>query len=98
MRPKLLLDMNLSPYWVPVLHKHGWQAVRWSNFGNPKASDRDIMNWAVAHKYVVFTHDLDFGTMLALSHAIGPSVIQIRAENIMPNHLEGTIISALNQH
>ncbi len=98
MRPKLLLDMNLSPHWVPVLHKHGWQAVHWSNFGNSRASDRDIMNWAVGHKYVVFTHDLDFGTMLALSHAIGPSVIQIRAENIMPNHLEGSIISALNQH
>ena len=98
MRPKLLLDMNLSPEWVPVLHEHGWQAVHWSNIGNPRASDQDIMAWAVAHQYVVFTHDLDFGTMLALSHATGPSVIQIRAENILPNYLEGSIISALNQH
>lgn len=98
MRPKLLVDMNLSPEWVSVLHKHGWQAVHWSDFGNPRASDRDIMNWAVAHQCIVFTHDLDFGTMLALSHATGPSVIQVRAENILPNYLEDSIISALNQH
>ncbi len=39
------------------------------------------MDWAAAHEYVVFTHDLDFGTMLALSHKAGPSVLQVRGEN-----------------
>ena len=24
---KILIDMNLSPDWVPVLMRHGWQAV-----------------------------------------------------------------------
>ena len=33
------------------------------------------MDWALRHDYIVFTHDLDFGTMLALSHATGPSVL-----------------------
>ena len=98
MRPKLLVDMNLSPEWVPVLEKQGWQAVHWSIVGDPRASDRDIMNWAVAHQYVVFTHDLDFGTMLALSHDTGPSVLQVRAENILPDYLEGSVITALTQH
>ncbi len=78
--------------------KHGWQAVHWSDVGDPRASDRDIMNWAVADQYVVFTHDLDFGTMLALSHEAGPSVFQIRAENILPEYLEVLVIAALNQH
>ena len=68
MRPKLLVDVNLSPEWVPVLQKYGWQAVHWSLVGDPRASDRVIMDWAAARDYVVFTHDLDFGTMLALSH------------------------------
>ena len=43
MRPTLLVDMNLSPEWIPALQKHGWQAVHWSDIGDPRASDRDIM-------------------------------------------------------
>ena len=81
MKPTLLLDMNLSPEWIPTLQKHGWQAIHWSDVGDPKASDKDIMNWAATNQCVVFTHDLDFGTMLALTHEVGPSVLQIRAEN-----------------
>ena len=56
MRLKFLVDMNLSPQWVPVLRKHGWQAVHWSTLGDPGASDKDIMDWARDHQYVVFTH------------------------------------------
>ena len=98
MRPPLLLDMNLSPDWAPVLREHGWEVVHWSDIGDARASDRDIMDWAVAHQYVVFTHDLDFGTMLALSHEGGPSVFQVRAENVLPDYLEDSVIAALNQH
>ncbi len=98
MKPKLLIDMNLSPQWVPVLQEHGWEAVHWSDVGDPRASDRAIMDWSMAHQYVVFTHDLDFGTMLALTHDVGPSVIQIRAENILPDYLGGSVVAALNQH
>ena len=98
MRLKLLVDMNLSPDWVPALRKHGWEAVHWSTVGDPRASDRDIMEWAAAHRYVVFTHDLDFGTMLALSHEAGPSVLQIRTADPLPAYLEGMVIAALNQH
>ena len=98
MRPKLLIDMNLSPEWAPVLRNHGWQAGHWSTVGDPRASDKDIMTWAAAHRYVVFTHDLDFGTMLALSHEAGPSVLQIRTEDTLPDYLEGSVLAALNQH
>ncbi|MCY4103250.1 MAG: DUF5615 family PIN-like protein [bacterium] len=95
---RLLLDMNLSPELVPRLREHGWKAVHWSTVGDPRATDGEIMDWAASHKHVVFTHDLDFGTMLALSHRAGPSVIQVRAENVLPDHLEGPIIAALRQH
>ncbi len=83
---------------VPTLDKHGWQAVHWSFVGDPRASDREIMNWAAAHQCVVFTHDMDFGAMLALTHDVGPSVLQIRAENVLPDNLEGMVIAAFNQH
>lgn len=35
------------------------------------------------HGYTVFTHNLDFGTVLALTHATGPSVFHIRAQDIL---------------
>ena len=87
MRPTLLIDMNLSPEWV-----------HWSDVGDPRASDRDIMDWAANHQYVVFTHDMDFGTMLALTHDAGPSVLKVRTENVLPDYLESSVIAALNQH
>ena len=98
MRPKLLLDMNLSPEWVSMLQAQGWEALHWSSVGDPRATDRELMDWAAANQYVVFTHDLDFGTMLALSHEAGPSVLQVRAENILPDHLGAAVVAALGQH
>jgi predicted nuclease of predicted toxin-antitoxin system len=98
MRVNVLIDMNLSPDWVPVLQCRSWPAVHWSTVGDPRATDRTIMDWAVANGYMVFTHDLDFGTMLALTHATGPSVLQVRAEDVLPDHLEGIVIGALKQH
>ena len=98
MSVKILIDMNLSPDWGPVLVRHGWPAVHWSSVGDPRATDRVIMDWALANGYVVFTHDLDFGTMLALTRAKGPSVLQLRAEDVLPDRLEHIVIAALNQH
>ena len=98
MRLKFLVDMNLSPQWVPVPGNHGWQALHWSTIGDPGASDQDIMDWARNNQHVVFTHDLDFGTMLAHSHEAGPSALQVRTEDTRPDYLEGPVIAALNQH
>ncbi|MFI5397526.1 MAG: DUF5615 family PIN-like protein [Candidatus Binatia bacterium] len=95
---KLLIDMNLTPLWAEVFQRHGWEAVHWSVVGDPRASDRTIMDWARTNGYVVFTHDLDFGALLAATSAEGPSVIQVRTQDVTPQHLEGTITSALRQH
>jgi len=95
---QILIDMNLSPDWVDDLREHGWTSVHWSAIGDPRASDREIMDWAQANGYVVFTHDLDFGTMLALTHASGPSVIQIRGQNVLPDHMASIVVAALTQH
>lgn len=95
---KLLIDMNLSPDWVPALTRGGWPAVHCSTVGDPRAGDRTIMDWAAKHEHVLFTHDLDFGAMLALSHAVGPSVIQVRADDVLPRHLGSVVLTALDQH
>lgn len=98
MSVKLLIDMNLSPDWVPVLQSNGWSAIHWSAVGDPAATDRTIMDWALANGYVMFTHDLDYGTMLALTRASGPSVVQVRAEDVLPDRLQAIVITALRQH
>ena len=94
----LVVDMNLSVEWVAELAKHGWTAVHWSTIGDPRAEDSVIMDWARANGHVVFSHDLDFGTMLALTHAAGPSVIQVRGQDVMPEHMSPLVIAALRQH
>lgn len=94
----ILIDMNLSPDWVDELAKHDWQSVHWSTVGDPKAADCEIMDWARSNNHVVFTHDLDFGTMLALTHATGPSVVQIRGQNVLPDHMSPILVAALKQY
>jgi predicted nuclease of predicted toxin-antitoxin system len=95
---RLLVDMNLSPRWVDVFERHGWTAVHWSTVGDPRASDRTIMDWAREHQHIVFTHDLDFGTLLALTRAAGPSVIQVRAQDVLPEHLADIVAAAVRRH
>ena len=92
---KILIDMNLSPEWVTTFAQHGITAVHWSTVGDPRAEDSVLMDWARANDYVVFTHDLDFGAMLALTRAESPSVIQIRTQDVTPAHLESAVIDIL---
>ncbi len=95
---KILLDMNLSPDWVQALQQEGWSAQHWSTIGDPRTTDREIMQWAKSNNHIVFTHDLDFGTLLATTRADGPSVIQVRTQDIMPENLGKRIISILREH
>jgi len=98
MSVQLVIDMNLSPDWVNTLAGHGWPAIHWSTVGDPTADDAVIMDWAKSNGYVVFTHDLDFGTMLALTHATGPSVLQVRAQSTLPEDIGPIVIAALRKH
>lgn len=98
MSVQLVIDMNLSPEWVDELARHGWSAIHWSTVGDPRAEDVVIMDWALANDHVVFTHDLDFGAMLALTHAMGPSVLQVRGQKVMPEDIGSLIIAALRQY
>jgi predicted nuclease of predicted toxin-antitoxin system len=62
---RVLVDVNLSPAWVDVLANHQIEAVHWTSVGDPRAADAELMRYARDHGYVVFTHDLDFGALLA---------------------------------
>jgi len=94
---KLLVDMNLSPRWVNRLVDAGFEAVHWSKLGALDAPDTEIMAFAKDKGYVVLTHDLDFGAILAATHGEKPSVAQIRAEDVSPDTIGRLVINALRQ-
>ncbi len=62
-----------------------------------RRSDYEILEYARSNGYVVFTHDLDFVTILAATKADYPSVIQVRTQDVTPEHLCLLVVSALHQ-
>ena len=82
---------------MPLLAEVGIEAVHWSTLGAGNAPDAEIMAFAKANAYVVLTHDLDFGAILAATHGDKPSVVQIRAEGISPDVIGRKVIDALRQ-
>jgi predicted nuclease of predicted toxin-antitoxin system len=94
---KMLIDMNLPPRWVTVFAAAGWKALHWSQVGAPTSRDQEIMTWAKDNGYIVFTHDLDFSALLAATQGKGPSVIQVRAQNILPEVIGNLVIDALKR-
>jgi predicted nuclease of predicted toxin-antitoxin system len=94
---KLLLDMNLPPRWAQFLEAEGIECVQWSRVAEPTAKDSHIMAYARKHGFVVFTHDLDFGALLAASQAVGPSVIQVRTQHIVPEAIGTLVLRAIEK-
>jgi predicted nuclease of predicted toxin-antitoxin system len=87
--------MNLSPLWVPFLERNEFQAAHWSSVGRASAPDSEILAFAFANDYVILTHDLDFGTLLAAHGNRGPSVIQIRVQDVLPSAVGEIIVRAI---
>src|SRR5688500_6211128 len=87
--------MNLTPAWVGFFATHGIDSVHWSDVGDPKALDPELMSLAKEKRFVVFTHDLDFGNILAVTHARGPSVIQARVEDPVPATIGEAVVAAI---
>ena len=92
---KFLLDMNLPPRWAQFLSDHGLECVHWSNVGECTAKDSVIMAHAREHGYTVFTHDLDFGALLAAARGTGPSVIRVRTQNVLPEAIGDLVLNAI---
>lgn len=89
---KILIDMNLSPLWVDVLSEAGWETTHWFSIGAQHAPDTEIMAWAKKNAFIVFTHDLDFGAILAATKASSPSVFQVRTQDIMPSAIASRVL------
>ena len=95
---KLLVDMNLSPGWVERLVGHGFDAVHWSTIGAATAPDVEILTWANEHEFVLITNDLDFSAILAASAVHGPSVVQLRTQDLLSEGAVRIVARALEAH
>lgn len=94
---RFLVDMNLSPRWVDVLVAAGLEAAHWSMLGPRNAPDAEIMGYARIHDYIVLTHDLHFGAILAATQGDKPSVVQIRADDVNPEAIGSHVVAAVRQ-
>jgi len=94
---KLLIDMNLSPDWVPLLAARGWEAKHWSQLGSGQAPDTELMRWARAEGHVVLTQDLDFSQLLFATRDGGPSVVLLRIEKEFDAAARNRVCAALAQ-
>jgi predicted nuclease of predicted toxin-antitoxin system len=111
---KLVVDMNLSPSWVEYLRNQSakqievlaqqgrkrfdLQAVHWSSVGDPRAADSAVMQWARENGCVVFTHDLDFSALIAQTRADGPSVLQVRTQDVLPAAIGLIVIDVIGTY
>ncbi len=94
---RVLIGVSFSPTWTGTFSAAGLESVHWSSVGNPRATDRTIMERASENGYIVFTHDLDFGTLIAVTRARGPSVIQVRAQDVLSESLGAMVVSAISR-
>jgi predicted nuclease of predicted toxin-antitoxin system len=94
---KLVVDVNPPPKWVEFLASRGIEAVHWSQVGDLRATDATIMRWARDGGYVVLTSDVDFSAMLATSGAAGPSILQVRTQDVFPESLGAQVVRVLTE-
>jgi len=94
---RLLVDMNLSPDWVPLLKSRDWEAVHGSSLGRGNEPDPDLLAWARANNHIVRTQDLDFSQILYATAESGPSVVLLRMDNEFDPAARRYVCAALNQ-
>src|SRR5579863_9585218 len=92
---RILIDMNLTPRWVPLLSSAGHDAVHWSLIGSISAKDREICDYSRQAGFVILTNDLDFPQILAHTRESAPSVVLLRGEPLVPEVRGPALLSAL---
>ena len=79
------------------LKVNGVETIQWLDCGAPNVADSEIIAYARENEFIVFTHDLDFSTLLAYSKDSKPSVIQLPTNDISPEAAGKAIVATLRQ-
>lgn len=75
---RFLVDLNLSSRFADGLRSAGHDVVHAADVELFGAPDEVVLSWALEDERVVISADSDFGTLLARSSALGPSVLYLR--------------------
>lgn len=92
---KLLLDMNLSQDWLPMLAGSGWEACHCSSIGKHNAPDKELIAWARGYSHVAMTQDLDFPQLLFITGDTSPSVVLLRMKDEFDPAARSHVMDAL---
>ena len=87
----------MSPLLAVEMTSAGFKAAHWSAVGAFNTTDPELMAYAAQHGYVVVTHDLDFGAILAASGTKAPSAVQVRAYNFEVKDTAHLLVVVLKQ-
>jgi predicted nuclease of predicted toxin-antitoxin system len=72
-------------------------AITYGRLCQRAAKDTVIMTYVQVNGYIVFTNDLDFGTLLAIQRVNLPSVVQVRTQDLLLAAIGDLVVSALQQ-
>jgi predicted nuclease of predicted toxin-antitoxin system len=75
---RLLLDNNLSPRLLPLLARAGHDVEHVRDHSLASARDAEVLHHARAEGRILISADTDFGTLLARTGAVDPSVVLLR--------------------
>ena len=91
---RFVLDNSVSPRISDALRTAGFDSVHVRDYGMSAAADETILARALAEGRIVVAADTDFGTLLALSGAFGPSVILFRGPGIRRPERQAAVLVA----
>lgn len=92
---KILADMPISPLSVEFLRKMDIECHHVTEFKLETATDEEIISFAKEKGFTILTEDLDFGTILAYTKDIEPSILILRVGNLNTNQINQILANAL---
>ena len=95
---KFLADMGISPKTVAFLQSLGYDASHLHDQGLHRLQDPAILEKAKNEGWVLLTHDLDFGELIAASGASLPSIVIFRLRNMRPERVNRHLHGIIAQH
>lgn len=95
--PKVLLDQGLPLSSVQSLRQHHWDVVHVSDVGMSRATDREIIEYALKTGRVCITLDADFHAILAINAMAKPSIVRIRQEGLKGSDVAVLLIQVWRQ-
>jgi predicted nuclease of predicted toxin-antitoxin system len=95
---RFLADMGISHRTVSYLRGAGHEAVHLHEEGLDELPDSAILAKARQEGYILLTHDLDFGELLAASGNDAPTVITFRLTDMRPENVNRYLDVIIAQH